>query len=225
MRATYTHGTEKTDMASNDSRQVVIGVTGFQSRRDGLNISSDHILRIQLPPVATEGDLELMRNDLRTITRIVDDHPQTVLDMQNAVLNHDIVSANRMANEIGLTEENMMANGGGMWGYILIAAVVIGAYAAFSGGSDEPPPPPPPPPETDAGVPDAGPGWSSPHRFGRCPAWSGGIGDDPWTLRGACKNARCVQPTSPLLRMPQSRTRCSHTPGATHRSDRGPRLI
>jgi hypothetical protein len=148
------------DVASNDSRQVIIGVTGFQSRRDELNISSDHILRIELPPVATEAHLELMRNDLGTITRIVADYPQTVLDIQNAVLNHDLVSANRMANEIGLTEENMIANGGGMWGYILLAAVVIGAYAAFSGGSDAPPPQPPPqpPPETDAGAPDAGPG-------------------------------------------------------------------
>jgi hypothetical protein len=145
-------------VATDDSRQVVIGVTGFHSRRDGLNISSDHILRIELPPVATEAHLDLMRNDLRTITRIVSDYPQTVIDIQNAVLNHDLVSANRMANEIGLTEENMIANGGGMWGYILLAAVVIGAYAAFGGGSDEPPPPPPPPAERDAGAPDAGPG-------------------------------------------------------------------
>jgi hypothetical protein len=150
-------------MASNDPRQVILGVTGFHSRRDGLNIASDHILKIELPPVATEAHLELMRNDLDTITRIVADYPQTVIDIQNAVLNHDLVSANRMANEVGLTEETMVANGGGMWGYILLAAVVIGAYAAFGGGSDEPPPPPPPPPDTDAGTsdagaPDAGPG-------------------------------------------------------------------
>jgi len=144
-------------VASNDSRQVVIGLTGFHARRDGLEISSDQILRIEVPAVATEQHLELMRNDLGAITKIVGEYPQQVLSIQNAVLRHDLASANRLAEEIGLTEENMVANGGGMWGYILLAAVVIGAYAAF-GGSGTEHPPPEPTPQPDAGAPDAGPG-------------------------------------------------------------------
>ena len=148
-------------MSGSYGLQAVVGVTGFRATHGSVTVSGEHFVRIDLPDTATEEHLDLMRNDLRVLTQILDDHPRTLLDIQNAVLRNDIPTANRLANEVGLTEENMVANGGGMWGYILAAAVVIGAYAAFGGHHTETPhppdPPPSPPPETTH-PPDAGPG-------------------------------------------------------------------
>jgi hypothetical protein len=117
----------------------VIGVTGFSAERSDVRIHGEQILRIDIPPTVTEEHLEQMRNDLRVLSGVVAENPQAVMNIQNAVLRNDMVVANDLARSVGLTEENMVANGGGMWGYILVAAVVIGAYAAFSHPSGSPP--------------------------------------------------------------------------------------
>jgi hypothetical protein len=147
-------------MAEQTGVEVVVGLTGFQATTGGVTARGEQFVRVQLPPAVTEEHLELMRNDLRLLSQVLDENPRTLLDIHNAVLRNDMPTANRLAREVGLTEENAQGYGGGMWGYILVAGVIIFAYAAFGGeGESPPPPPPPPPPPTgDAGAPDAGPG-------------------------------------------------------------------
>ena len=50
-------------------------------------------MRVDLPPAVTEEHLELMRNDLRLLSKALDEAPGAVLDIQNAVIRNDPLAA------------------------------------------------------------------------------------------------------------------------------------
>ena len=137
--------------------ELRLGIIGHTAERLGTFIHTDQTLRVELPAEFTEAHLAQLKYDTQFVLDLIERDPDAIMSIQGAILRNDFAKANEVARDVGLTENNMIANDGGMWGYILLAAVVIGAYAAFGGSGEEAPPPPPPPPVTDAGV-DAGTG-------------------------------------------------------------------
>jgi hypothetical protein len=136
--------------------ELRLGIIGDGAERLGTFIHTDQTLRVALPSEYTEAHLAQMKQDTRFILDLMERDPDAIMKIQGAILRNDFAKANEVARDVGLTENNMLANDGGMWGWILLAGVVIGAYAAFGGSGEETPPPPPQPPVTDAGA-DAGP--------------------------------------------------------------------
>ena len=92
---------------------------------------------------------------------VATENPGSLIALHEAALKNDLPTARRLVDELGLREERFYAEGGGMWGWIVLAAVALAAAAAFSGDSPsppQPPPQPPPDPEPPDGGVDAGPG-------------------------------------------------------------------
>ncbi|GAA1974477.1 hypothetical protein [Microbacterium pumilum] len=137
--------------------ELRLGIIGHRAERLGTLIHTDQTLRVELPDEFTDAHLAQMKYDTQFILELIERNPDAIMSIQGAVLRNDFATANEVARSVGLTENNMIDNDGGMWGYIILAAVVIGAYAAFSGSGEEAPPPPPEPPTppepTDAGLP------------------------------------------------------------------------
>jgi hypothetical protein len=136
--------------------QAVVGVTGLETTIDGVAVSSERLLRLQLPDKFTAEHMERVRNDLAILAETASEKPEEWMAFQNAALARD-PSAARLADELGLTESKMLAKGGG----VLWVVVVIAVAAALLLESDTPPTPQPATPDAgapDGGAPDAGPG-------------------------------------------------------------------
>lgn len=145
------------------SVQLVIGLTGLEAQAADVSFLRDQIFRIPLPPTFDPSHIERMQRDCEMLAGIAKKSPDRLREFHNAALRNDFGSATRIANEIGLQEEQFYADGGGMWGWIALAAVVIVVAASVQSDSPtEPSPPPQPPPRPDdipdASAPNAGPG-------------------------------------------------------------------
>ena len=102
-----------------------------------------------------------MQKDLAALAEIVAEHPEDMVDLQNAVLAHNFAYANQVAEKIGLTEEKLVARGGGKAGIAGGILLVLVLYALLSEGHESPPPaptPPQPPPTPTERIPDGGTG-------------------------------------------------------------------
>jgi hypothetical protein len=133
---------------TNKGMQAVIGLTGFASQQGDFRVYKERLTRIELPGNFTADHIELMKKDLAAIIKIAEQQPQDFLSLNNAVLQYDLQAANQLAGKIGLTEENLRANGGDVWG--VVAAIAIAAAILLA--SDSPTPPPEPSqPGSDAG--------------------------------------------------------------------------
>lgn len=130
--------------------RAVIGLTGFASQQGDFRVYKEQLTRIELPEDFIAHHIELMKKDLAAIIKIAERQPQDFLSLNNAVLRYDLQRANQLASKIGLTEENLRANGGDVWG--VVAAIAIAAAILLA--SDSPTLP------TDAGqsASDAGSG-------------------------------------------------------------------
>jgi hypothetical protein len=137
-------------MRSTPGPAVIFGLTGFETTIDGVCVSADRTARLELPETFTPDHMERIRNDLAILADTAAQKPNEMMAFQNAVLTRD-PAAGRLADELGLTEEKMAANGGGLVWVVIAIAVA----AALLLESDSPTPPGPAP---DAGAPDAGPG-------------------------------------------------------------------
>jgi len=100
----------------------------------------ERFVRIDLPPTVTEEHIALMQNDLLAIAEIAQQHPKDVTALQNAMIRHDFNTATRLAGKIGLTEEQLVARGGGQIGVAIGIIVVLAATVviidALSGSGD-----------------------------------------------------------------------------------------
>ena len=143
--------------------QAVVGLTGVEFETAGVRVSEERFVRIDLPYPITAEHVELMQKDLDLIASLTRRDPGKVVDLQNAVVNNDLATARRLAEEIGVNEQ-ALARGGGAQVGVAVAILVVLVILAESHGSGTPSPPPEPvgpnPGEHDAGTgpSDAGPG-------------------------------------------------------------------
>jgi hypothetical protein len=129
-------------MAVSGSSQAVIGLTGVESQVAGMRLFAERFIRADLPSNISGEQLELMHNDLEAITAISRKNPAAMIKVLSAACKHDFATAHRVANDIGLDEENLKRCGGGQVGIALgiIVILVIVALASDSGGGSAPEP-------------------------------------------------------------------------------------
>ena len=121
---------------------AVIGLSGVEANIGGTRFVSDRILRLDLPPTLSAKELDLMHNDLEGITAISRQHPEKTIAILKAASKHDFAAASKLANDIGLNEENLVKRGGGQVGVavgILVVLVVAAALMSGDGGSQAEP--------------------------------------------------------------------------------------
>jgi hypothetical protein len=150
-------------MAVEREMKCVAGVSTTETLETGVRVAREQHVHIDLPTAIDASHVVLLQRDFEKIASIAGQYPDSMAEVQNAILNQDLSTARRVANEIGLNEDNLRANEGGQIGLAggIIVALVI--YAIATSGGDEPPPQPvivgpeggvPP----EGGAPDAGPG-------------------------------------------------------------------
>jgi hypothetical protein len=147
-------------MPSQTPVQAVIGVSGFYSESGGIGVTGERFVRVDLPTHVTADHIAMMQRDLGMIAEYAEQYPEDLAELHNAVVRHDFDRAGRVARRIGLTEEQMVARGGGQVGIaigITAALVVYALVMSSSGGSGEPEPSGPPSlPDLDGGLPPGG---------------------------------------------------------------------
>lgn len=138
--------------------QLVAGLTGFEGLSGDVRLSGERLVRLEVPETFGREHVDLMQRDLEVMAGIAKRYPDELVKLENAVLRHDFASAAKLANEIGLTEDQIVAQGGAKWGSI---AVGVGIVLVFGLLLESDSPHPPAPEETgpgDAGAGNAGPG-------------------------------------------------------------------
>ncbi len=147
-------------MSSQAPVQAVIGVSGFHSESGGIGITGERYVRVDLPTHVTPEHVAMMQRDFAMIAECAEQYPEDFTELHNAVVRHDFERAGQLARRIGLTEEEMVARGGGQVGVALGIAAVLVVYALVinaSDGSGEPQQPQPQPlPDLDGGLPPGG---------------------------------------------------------------------
>ncbi|MEY2517706.1 MAG: hypothetical protein QOJ89_5064 [bacterium] len=138
---------------------VVIGMTGLTTQSGGFTIKQDRVLSFPVPRDFASSHCAVARRDFELLAEIAGKESESLGRLHKAAIENDPATATRIANEIGLTEERFVAEGGGVWtAMIVLAAVGLAYAAATSGGSSEPVsgPSQPPPEETVLGPSSAG---------------------------------------------------------------------
>jgi hypothetical protein len=102
---------------------AVVGLTACEGKTGGFSVSTDRVLRIELPRQFTEKDLEVMHKDFQQLAALLKDRPKDMASFFNASLNHKIREANGAAKKLGLREEEFTAEGGGIIWWVVGAVV------------------------------------------------------------------------------------------------------
>ncbi|MEV8404269.1 hypothetical protein AB0R12_00285 [Streptomyces niveus] len=139
MRSTYSSSPtgRNGDAASGSGVYVHIGLTGLTTQSGNHKIVQDQSFRFELPGRFDLDHIQIAKNDLRILHDVFQRSPGAVTDLHNAALRGDRDSMRKIAHGLGITEEGIKTQGGGMWVYIAGAAVFIAAALIFGGGERE----------------------------------------------------------------------------------------
>lgn len=99
---------------------MLIGITGATQPQSKFEVASGKSVRVEIPETFTAEHIALAAKDAEIFAEILKRSPQEFSQIVSAVTAGKFAEAKEMANNIGLTEDNFVRQGGGMW------AVVIG---------------------------------------------------------------------------------------------------
>jgi hypothetical protein len=124
-------------MVTQQPVQAILGLTGLHAVIDGITVTSDRMVRMDLPEAFTEGNLKTMVRDLEILTEAMRENPVDITSLHNSLVANDLGKAKQLASKLGLTEPQFQAQGGG---YLWVVVAVIAVGAALLLASDSPPP-------------------------------------------------------------------------------------
>jgi hypothetical protein len=127
---------------------AILGLTGLTARSGQYTLAAERFVRMPLPAVDA-AHIGILQRDLESLLEATRTYPEQLAAMQQAVLRNDFPTASRVAAEVGLTEEKLVARGGGIVGAIVAGVVLLVVLGALL-ESDTPPTPTPG--ASDAGV-------------------------------------------------------------------------
>ena len=131
-------------MATEQSVQAVIGLTGFRTYSTGFPTSREQFMRLELPPRFDREHVMQAQRDFEILAKRAAEYPQEMVELQNAVLAYDlpraiswpVTSASRRASCTTRAAGPLRSRSWAGSSALLLAVVL---------SSDEPSPPPPPP--------------------------------------------------------------------------------
>jgi hypothetical protein len=104
-------------------RSLVIAVTGAAHAQSKFEVASGRSVRVDLPETFTADHVSLATRDAEILAGILKENSYEYCQIVNAVATGDFEKAKKMAEQIGLTEANVVRQGGGMWALIIGIAV------------------------------------------------------------------------------------------------------
>lgn len=115
-------------MPPNNGMKLLAGFDDMPQPTNGLSASAQRLIKMGLPDQWDPDKITLAANDLRVILSSFEKYPEEHLNLQNAIVRQDFREAREIAKRVGVTEQDLSAGGGQLWGVvvvIVIAAAVL----------------------------------------------------------------------------------------------------
>ncbi|MFG2309953.1 hypothetical protein ACGFS9_14945 [Streptomyces sp. NPDC048566] len=122
-------------MSETGGMRLVIGLADMENTIQGTVTTTDRILKLTPPPSFDAEHISLATNDLQAILASLKQNPKAHVDLQNALLNKDLPTALGLTRSLGLTEDDLRAAGGGLWGVVVVVAVLCAVMLASDSGT------------------------------------------------------------------------------------------
>jgi hypothetical protein len=100
-----------------------ISLRGFLREVGGLQTAQDIAYRLGAPDVFTDQHLKTAQRDYEIVAEMIKDNPEKTRQVMNDVLRRNMESAAKGALELGLTEKQFIAKGGGFPIAIIIICI------------------------------------------------------------------------------------------------------
>ena len=110
--------------AASSPASLSIGVTGRTQAQSMFEVAPGRNVHVDLPAGYSAEHLALAAKDAEILMGILKDKPQEVQAIISAVSAGNFTEARKVAKGIGITEEDFMEQGGGLWGVVIVIAVV-----------------------------------------------------------------------------------------------------
>lgn len=115
----------KGNSAPTSRLQALIGLSGFKNTIEGFPISRDHTFQLELPQSFTAEDIQRMRKDAEGLASLLRNYPDEMQAFVQAVSQGKFGEARKVAQKVGLTEENFVSQGGGLFWVVVFTHFII----------------------------------------------------------------------------------------------------
>ena len=105
------------------SGTVVVGVAGMGQQQSMFEVAAGRSVRMEIPENFNDDHCSLAARDTRILGAIMKDYPSEFCQIVNAVNAGKFKDAKKIAEQIGLTEENFISKGGGLWALVIGIAI------------------------------------------------------------------------------------------------------
>jgi hypothetical protein len=139
-------------MVTSHGVQAIVGLTGLTSNSGGYTLHGERVIRIELPESYDAERMKRLQKDFELIAGMIEQHPDDIAALHNAVLQQDSKRAGEIAAKVGLDEGKIVAQGGGAWAAVGIAVVVLVGFGLLLAHDTPPVPEPPTTAPADAGI-------------------------------------------------------------------------
>jgi len=102
---------------------LLIGVAGATQTQSKFEVASGKSVRVELPESFTAEHVALAAKDSEILAEILRGHPREFGQIVTAVTAGKFAEAKKVAEGIGLTEDNFVKRGGGMWAVVIAIAI------------------------------------------------------------------------------------------------------
>jgi hypothetical protein len=109
---------------------VVIGVAGSGLPQSIFDVAAGRSIRAAIPENFTAEHVALAARDSELLMGMLKNHPHEFCEMVNAINTGKFTEARKMAEKVGLTEENIISQGGGLWAVVIVIAVAAALLLA-----------------------------------------------------------------------------------------------
>jgi len=118
--------------------QAIVGLSGFQSGLAGLRATEERVVRLELPDTIGSEHVAAMRADFERLADIAGRYPETLAELQNAVMRNDRPAIDQAVDKLGLRPPPATRF---IVGEVLVVAGIIGVLliAGAVMSSDSPP--------------------------------------------------------------------------------------
>lgn len=117
-------------MSTDAAIKLVAGFDDMPQETNGVKTSGQQVFKIHLPDHFDPEKITLATNDLRALLSSFESHPAEHLNLQNAILNCDFPLARDIAKKVGITEKQLSAAGGNLWGVVVVIAIACAVLLA-----------------------------------------------------------------------------------------------
>nr|WSY54647.1 hypothetical protein OG999_33920 [Streptomyces sp. NBC_00886] len=103
--------------------KLVAGFDEMPQDTNGVTATAQRLIKMGLPDQWDPDKITLAANDLRVILSSFEKYPEEHLNLQNAIARQDFREARAIAKKVGITEQDLSASGGQLWGVVIVIAI------------------------------------------------------------------------------------------------------